>query len=658
MLARFFRHMLKPRIAVPVIILAVSTIELLVADRKYGVFSGGFGQSQAVDSSGELAVFLIGYGLSQLAAALLAWFVAKWIARGRNAYSAVVHFAFLYGGLSLIALNLQYQLHSYFSDAVSFALLKQLGGGSATDALLFAKNEIALGLVAIAIFLMVWLLTARLVRRLQKDGQQASGARQWPLRGAILIAFLAAIFLIPHVGGDANKGLGRMLVWQGASTALAVATDFDGDGYGLAGRRIDSHPFDGARHPLALDIPGNGIDEDGYGGDLMLEPVPEPLPMRQVSGDRPHVIIVILESTRWDVIGKRIDGKSVAPNLEAVVAQGGAIVPSFSHIGFTTGSLKSIFGGAIAVAPEAPSLFREFKQSGYDISVFSGQPEDFGGISETVGMREAADNFVDAEKLKDQRAFSFAAQGSLLIDEEIVLGEFDKALGSAQSWEQPQFVYLNFQSPHFPYHHPGVPERFAHPPLERGEINAANAEQVQRTYWNAVAHADAALGELIAKLKQLGVWENTVMLVSGDHGEALFESGFLGHGHMIDRLQYGTFLASNRELGDVSAPIAISDYRRILHAMLGTELPETASFAPFMHVGTLDEPAAIGVAHATHGIVSLRFDRDEACFEKSGECTSYGALSGERLEAVNALVARWGSERWAARQRDAASGAD
>ena len=46
-----------------------------------------------------------------------------------------------------------YQLHSYFSDAVSFALLKQLGGGSAADALLFAKNEIMLGVGALLLFL-------------------------------------------------------------------------------------------------------------------------------------------------------------------------------------------------------------------------------------------------------------------------------------------------------------------------------------------------------------------------------------------------------------------------------------------------------------------------------------------------------------------------
>ncbi len=86
-------------------------------------------------------------------------------------------------------------------------------------------------------------------------------------------------------------------------------------------------------------------------------------------------------------------------------------------------------------------------------------------------MREVADRFVDAETLKDQRAFSFAAQGSLLIDEDIVLDRFDAALGDAAAWEKPQFVYLNFQTPHFPYHHDAVPHRSAKPPLEPSLIH-------------------------------------------------------------------------------------------------------------------------------------------------------------------------------------------
>ena len=651
MLARLLTLLLRPPFFVPFVVLFVSAAELAVADRKYGVFTGGFGQSTAVDTGAELALFFAGFVLAQAAAVLVAWRLAAWLSRRAGRHVAMVHFGFLYGGLSLLALTLQYQLHSYFSDAVSFALLTQLGGGSATDALLFAKNEIALGLAAFAAFALIWWLAARLVRRLTGAAEpvQHTGPR-WRWIAAAWIGLLVAIVTIPRTGSDGARGLERILVWNGVSRAAAQASDFDGDGYGLAGRQLDSHPFDETRHPLALDIPGNGIDEDGFGGDLELVAIPRTVPDATVTGDRPHVVIVVFESTRFDVIGKRIGGEPVAPNLERIAAEGSAIVPTFSHVGFTTESLKSLFGGALTVEPGAPSLFRDFKRSGYGIGVFSGQPEDFGDISEAVGMRDSADVFADAEKLKDQRAFSFAAQGSLLVDEGIILDEFEKAFGRPEAWKRPNFVYLNFQSPHFPYHHPAIAERFAQPPVTRGEINARNAARVQQTYWNAVAHSDAALGRLVDTLEKVGAWDDTILLVTGDHGEALFEHGFLGHGHVIDRLQNGTFLASNRPLAGPGGPIAQSEIRRILLGLLGVDLPAAQRHAPFMHIGPLDAPAKIGIADPAFGIVSLRFDRAEACFESDGRCLTYRLLKGDRRSAVDRLVARWGSERWARRK--------
>ncbi|NNC58472.1 MAG: hypothetical protein HKO05_00605, partial [Erythrobacter sp.] len=166
MLARAFQRLLAPALFGQLVVLVVSAIELAVADRKYGLFSGGFGQSSAVDTPAELALFLAGFAIAQVAASLVAWRAAAWLARGPGRAMAMVHFAFLYGGLSLLALTLQYQLHSYFSDAVSFALLTQLGGGSAADALLFAKNEIALGVAALTGFGLAWWCAGRVVRKI------------------------------------------------------------------------------------------------------------------------------------------------------------------------------------------------------------------------------------------------------------------------------------------------------------------------------------------------------------------------------------------------------------------------------------------------------------------------------------------------------------
>ena len=60
--------------------------------------------------------------------------------------------------------------------------------------------------------------------------------------------------------------------------------------------------------------------------------------------------------------------------------------------------------------------------------------------------------------------------------------------------------------------------------------------------------------ELIGRLKKLGVWDKTVLVVSGDHGEELFEDGFLGHGHIIKSIQYRTFFVTSRPGYGSTAP--------------------------------------------------------------------------------------------------------
>jgi hypothetical protein len=187
--------------------------------------------------------------------------------------------------------------------------------------------------------------------------------------------------------GDVRYSLNRVTSVAAARSLLAAATDFDQDGYGLYSLLPDPAPFDGSRYPMALDIPGNGIDEDGIGGDLA-SLVPQPPQPKLLLPARPmNLIVVVVESLRGDVIGKRVDGRTVAPNLEALARQGFA-APAYSHVGFTTASLKSIFTGDLAPADDRTSLFRELKAGGYRVGVFSGQPESFGDIDRVTGMRD------------------------------------------------------------------------------------------------------------------------------------------------------------------------------------------------------------------------------------------------------------------------------
>lgn len=622
-------------------------LELALADRKYGLFTGGFGQSQAIDTLPERLVFLTGYFCAMAMLIMAVWWIIVRLFRSNRSWPPLFFLATIVGGAYLLLLALTFKLGQYFSDTMSFTLMANLGGGSLADAMLFVSNEIFIGITALLFGLFGYILAFRWLAR--KFPVHAGDVR-WSARGRFFVALftstLLLAFTVPAVSTDVRNGLNRTLAWGLFSEAANQFTDFDRDGFGWISSMPDHHPFDSNRYPLALDIPGNGIDEDGFGGDLQLASLPSQPPATIISGQRPNLVLIVIESARYDTIGKRVNGQAVAPNLEAIARSGSVIAPVFSHVGFTTASLKSVFGGAQQPAAGSPSLFRELKASGYSIAVFSGQPEDFGNISETVGMRENADIFIDGDRLKHLRAFSNGAQGSILIDESHLLEAFDEKYAEPAKWRQPQFVYFNFQSPHFPYFHEGLPLKLTDTALPRAEISAGNRDALQQTYWNAVHYSDEQLGQLVSRLKRDGTWDNSVVVITGDHGEDLFEQGLLGHGHNINLRQNGTFLVTNRPGVTAEGPIGLSDYRAIILSLLQGKKPHVEAKPVLMTIGDLDHPTQIGIAEAGSAITSLRLDTGEACLVEQKRCANVRGLTGSFGDRVERLIRIWGSARW------------
>jgi phosphoglycerol transferase MdoB-like AlkP superfamily enzyme len=634
--------------AAGILVILVSAFEVALIERKFGIFSAGFLVSRYLNSAGEILWFWAGYTASQLLAAVLTWLFIRNVLRVERPLLKLWNFAFLYGGAMAFALAVKFQLASYFGDAVSFALIKQLGGGSAVDAIKYGFAEGISTAIAFLVVAVVYLGGVWALSKTTKPNVGEAKFLQWgwcatSLSGVMLVLGL----VIPRISGDSSLALMRTVGWGSLNTVLSKFTDFDDDNYGLFSSRYDDYPFTASLHPLALDIPGNSIDEDGYGGDLVLVDVPKRLDSFSVKLNPPHVILLVIESGRGDVVGKNVNGRIVAPNLTQL-ATNGSWTRAYSHVGFTVESLKSLFTGELVSQASSPSLFTELKQVGYSVGVISGQPEDFGGISDAIKMAESADVMIDANTLKDKRAFSFAAKGSLRIDEKYLMDAFDKSYGDTSAWVTPNFLYLNFQSPHFPYHHAGMPSIVIDRPLNRDQIILNNKEGVAATYWNSMAYADYWLGRLVNRLKFLGVWENTILLVSGDHGEDLFEEGFLGHGHIINQRQNQTFLVSNRPGIVPQHPIALSDYREILAQTLSDSGSSLEKHLPFMFIGSIQQPAQIGMLDENGKIVSLNTGSGEACFEDGVRCKAYKTLDAADIDVVNKVVRRWGSERWKA----------
>ncbi len=60
----------------------------------------------------------------------------------------------------------------------------------------------------------------------------------------------------------------------------------------------------------------------------------------------------------------------------------------------------------------------------------------------------------------------------------------------------------------------------------------ADVEQIRNLYYGGVAQADAALGEILDELRRQDVLDDTIVVVTSDHGEDLGEGGRWEHNHM------------------------------------------------------------------------------------------------------------------------------
>ncbi|MFN3944182.1 MAG: sulfatase-like hydrolase/transferase [Allosphingosinicella sp.] len=628
------RHLSAAALTVPAVAFLLLLVELALAERKFAIFGGGFGQPRALDTPLEIGAFLAALVFCQLLL-FQALFLLLRRLHGRRGDNLIFlyNFAWIAGFGGFAVLIAKYQALSYFSDAMSFQIVRNLGGGSLFQAALYVMSEAGLLLMVTAGAAGFYLAGLMLLRRRWPGRTVAAPPLGWRSLAAACLLLPFLLFAAMRVE-DSRAALPRFNAPWLFTAILHQATDVDRDGWSWFSHPIDAHPFDPARYPYALD---------------MSAPAPADaaaLPSPVLTGAKPHVILIVLESARGDLIGKRVNGRPVAPVIEAIAHAGSSAPEAYSHVGFTTHSLQSLFSGMLAPADDSQSLFRDFAANGYRVGVLSAQPEDFGDTARISGMRRFASVYVDAADLKHERAFGFTALASLAVEGKVLLREFDRHWGSAEAWSRPNFLYMNLQSAHFPYHMDGMDLILTDAPVARREIKPANREQVERTYWNALANNDRLVAALIERLKRLGVLDDTLLVITSDHGESLFEDGFLGHGHMLNRVQTHIPFILSRPGIDLPRPIGLSDMRGIILSAAGA--PPATPRGPrrvFQYLGTLERPGAIGFVEPGGAWTILNLGEDEVWTSAKGAWVRRSELGRAEADRIAALESEWNRER-------------
>ena len=165
--------------------------------------------------------------------------------------------------------------------------------------------------------------------------------------GLGILALIATLRMDPDRVHARSVAIDTTLGGRLGLTLADAVLDFDGDGHLHVLGGADCAPDNPRIYPGAVEIPKNGIDEDCDGQDLAQfrlghvgfhrYPVPAQVPKR------PPVVLITIDAFAARRLGVQREGRSLTPNLDALVERGAYFPNCFSQGPSTRLSFPSLF---------------------------------------------------------------------------------------------------------------------------------------------------------------------------------------------------------------------------------------------------------------------------------------------------------------------------
>ncbi len=375
----------------------------------------------------------------------------------------------------------------------------------------------------------------------------------------------------------------------------------------------------------------------------------------------PNVLLVVVDTLRADHVGAYGYPRPTSPRLDALADEGVlfrrcAAVANWtlpSHASMLTGLLPPAHGAhrvapgaasveheepAGAIARDAPSLAEALQGAGYRTA---GIVANWWWLGAAYGFDRGFDHY-DHRGGRPPWVYRRARPIS-----DAAIAWLEEGLGG--EGRRPFFLLLNYMDPHIPYL---PPKRF----LERFGAGAtgdelekswiffhetqsavtregrppapALLERLVDRYDAEIAFVDAELGRVFDWLRETGQWQDTLVIVTSDHGEAFGENGVAGHGVLLHEAELAVPLIvklPSAASGSIDAAGRVVE-QRVQHVDL---LP------------TVLEVARVPDSGGHHGRSLLRELAGEVAGERDALAVAY---ERERIARLRPSLA---GERWA-----------
>ena len=316
----------------------------------------------------------------------------------------------------------------------------------------------------------------------------------------------------------------------------------------------------------------------------------------QAGSDAPNVIVIVVDTLRADHLSAYGYERETSPFLDSLAAEGVRFENAISPSSWTQPSHASMLTGRYTYEHQAETkpldnrfatIGEAMQAEGYRTGAFSANTlfftrrQGFGR-----GFLHFEDNYQsvpDAFLNSSLYGFLFDFYGLRKVlnyegapERKLASDVNASAVRWAERSDQPFLLFINYFDVHDPYTPPEpYRSRFTSVPNPGGLINGyveryhpeLTPEQLQSeidAYDGSINYVDDQIKALFGELEQRGLLENTIVVVTADHGESLGEHGLLQHSASLYRQEihvplivWGAGVPAGKEIDTPVSTIAL-----------------------------------------------------------------------------------------------------
>jgi len=280
-----------------------------------------------------------------------------------------------------------------------------------------------------------------------------------------------------------------------------------------------------------------------------------PEPSVSGAGPRRNVVWICVDALRSDHLGCYGYARPVSPGMDRLAGRGTVFEKNFSQCAYTWYSVPSFMTGryfptmclgwacsqyrVLYAPPEHEKLFPEIlRENGYETAMFTANL--LFQVRDRMGRAFDTPVFAGFDRKRVKK--SFAQMNELIFP----------WLEARRGAGKPFFAYIHAMDSHFPIFPEPPHDRWMDPEYDAGHLETTDIRssyarrdglpftQADRAFFHGmydagVAYADEGVAALMAKLEELGLLDDTYVVLMADHGEVLGDDGVtFGHQGPLD----------------------------------------------------------------------------------------------------------------------------